>query len=51
MTSHQASQLPVRHPLGIASGVNFDVVAWGPAMADVDFSVACMFEQIGRAHV
>lgn len=44
MTSHQASHLPVRHPIGIASGVNFDVVAWGPAMADVDFSVACMFE-------
>jgi hypothetical protein len=23
----------------------FDVVAWGPAQADVDFSVACMFER------
>jgi len=35
---------PVRLPVGSAGGVIFDVVAWGPAKADVDFSVACMFE-------
>lgn len=35
---------PARLPIGIADGVQFDVVAWGPAQADVDFSVACMFE-------
>jgi hypothetical protein len=34
----------VRLPIGCADGVLFDVVAWGPAQADVDFSVACMFE-------
>lgn len=34
----------VRIPIGSADGVVFDVVAWGPAQADVDFSVACMFE-------
>jgi hypothetical protein len=35
---------PVRLPIGSIDGVVFDVVAWGPAQADVDFSVACMFE-------
>ena len=35
---------PLRLPIGSAHGVTFDVVAWGPAQADVDFSVACMFE-------
>jgi len=35
---------PARLPIGSADGVAFDVVAWGPAHADVDFSVACMFE-------
>ncbi|NYE59950.1 hypothetical protein FHW58_001102 [Duganella sp. 1224] len=35
---------PARLPIGSAEGVAFDVVAWGPAHADVDFSVACMFE-------
>ncbi|SDH02313.1 MULTISPECIES: M17 family peptidase N-terminal domain-containing protein [unclassified Duganella] len=35
---------PARLPVGIIDGVQFDVVAWGPAHADVDFSVACMFE-------
>ena len=35
---------PIRLPVGSADGVVFDVVAWGPAQADVDFSVACMFE-------
>jgi hypothetical protein len=34
----------IRLPIGTADGVVFDVVAWGPAQADVDFSVACMFE-------
>jgi hypothetical protein len=36
---------PARRPIGSAEGVAFDVVAWGPAHAEVDFSVACMFEQ------
>jgi len=35
---------PARLPIGTHDGVVFDVVAWGPAQADVDFSVACMFE-------
>ena len=41
---------PVRLPIGSADGVAFDVVAWGPAQAAVDFSVACMFEhEVGNA--
>jgi len=36
--------IPERHSIGSADGVVFDVVAWSPAHADVDFSVACMFE-------
>lgn len=39
------SSSPLRLPIGIADGVQFDVVAWGPAQADVDVSVACMFER------
>jgi hypothetical protein len=35
---------PARLRIGAHDGVVFDVVAWGPAQADVDFSVACMFE-------
>lgn len=35
---------PERLPIGTLDGVDFDVAAWGPAQADVDFSVACMFE-------
>ncbi len=35
---------PIRLPIGTRDGVVFDVVAWGPSRADVDFSVACMFE-------
>ena len=35
---------PERLPIGTMDGVQFDVAAWGPAQADVDFSVACMFE-------
>lgn len=38
------NQLPARLPIGTTNQVAFDVVAWGPAKADVDFSVACMFE-------
>ena len=38
------ADVPQRLPIGHADGVDFDVVAWGPAQADVDFSVACMFE-------
>jgi hypothetical protein len=34
----------IRLPIGTADGVVFDVVAWGPSHADVDVSVACMFE-------
>lgn len=41
-TSHSSS--PVRLPIGTTHGVVFDVVAWGPAQAGVDLSVACMFE-------
>jgi hypothetical protein len=33
-----------RLPIGTVDGVVFDVVAWGPAQAAVDVSVACMFE-------
>ncbi|WP_322400871.1 M17 family peptidase N-terminal domain-containing protein [Massilia luteola] len=41
---------PIRLPIGTLDGVAFDVVAWGPAHADVDFSVACMFEhELGGA--
>jgi hypothetical protein len=36
---------PIRLPIGSIDGVVFDVVAWGPAQADVDLSVACMFER------
>lgn len=42
MTIHDAA--PDRLPIGTVDGVEFDVVAWGPAHADVDLSVACMFE-------
>ena len=35
---------PERLAIGTLDGVEFDVAAWGPAQADVDFSVACMFE-------
>jgi hypothetical protein len=41
-TDHFAN--PARLPIGNAEGIDFDVVAWGPAQAAVDFSVACMFE-------
>ena len=47
--THGASN-PVRLPIGTAGGVVFDVVAWGPAQAAVDLSVACMFEhEMGSA--
>jgi hypothetical protein len=35
---------PSRLPIGTHDGVVIDVAAWGPAQADVEFSVACMFE-------
>ena len=38
------TSMPLHLPIGSAEGVVFDVVAWGPAKADVDLSVACMFE-------
>lgn len=41
-TDHTAN--PIRLPIGTSDGVVFDVVAWGPAQAAVDVSVACMFE-------
>jgi len=44
MNDTDHSTPPVRLPIGSADGVTFDVVAWGPAQADVDFTVACMFE-------
>jgi len=39
------STIPERRSLGQLDGVAFDVAAWGPALADVDLSVACMFER------
>lgn len=42
-TDHQPH--PLRLPIGEADGVVFDLVAWGPAQAEVDLSVACMFER------
>ena len=45
MNTPDHSRSPARLPIGSAEGVTFDVVAWGPAQADVDFSVACMFER------
>lgn len=44
MTDTDRFTSPARLPIGTADGVAFDVVAWGPAQADVDLSVACMFE-------
>lgn len=42
--------VPARLPIGCSDGVAFDVVAWGPAQANVDISVACMFEhEMGSA--
>ncbi len=35
---------PSRLLIGTADDVVFDVVAWGPAQAEVDLSIACMFE-------
>jgi hypothetical protein len=40
----ETSSSPARLPIGAHDGVEFDVVAWGPAHAAVDVSVACMFE-------
>jgi hypothetical protein len=52
MTDTERSSTPIRLPIGSADGAVFDVVAWGPAQADVDFSVACMFEhESGRAGI
>jgi hypothetical protein len=39
-----AHTTPMRLAIGSADGVAFDVVAWGPAQAAVDVSVACMFK-------
>lgn len=48
----ESSSSPLRLTIGIADGVQFEVVAWGPAHADVDFSVACMFEhELGNAAI
>jgi hypothetical protein len=44
-TDRATASIPVRLPVGTIDGVVFDVVAWGPAHADVDISVACMFER------
>jgi hypothetical protein len=52
MSNTEHATLPIRLPIGSADGVVFDVVAWGPAQADVDFSVACMFEhELGQAGI
>jgi hypothetical protein len=44
MTDAGHTTAPIRLPVGTSDGVVFDVVAWGPAQAAVDVSVACMFE-------
>jgi hypothetical protein len=44
MTMTDTASSPARLPIGTHDGVEFDVVAWGPAHAAVDLSVACMFE-------
>lgn len=44
MTDTDHTATPIRLPIGTSDGVVFDVVAWGPAQAAVDVSVACMFE-------
>jgi len=50
MTDTTHPTTPVRLPIGSMDGVDFDVVAWGPAQAAVDFSVACMFtHEMGSA--
>ena len=43
MTETDHAAQAVRLPIGAYDGVVFDVVAWGPAQADADLSVACMF--------
>jgi len=49
---HAASAIAVRLPVGTTDGVVFDVVAWGPADAHVDLSVACMFtHEVGGAAI
>jgi Cytosol aminopeptidase family, N-terminal domain len=46
----RSSAPPAPLPIGSAHGVEFDLVAWGPAQAAVDLSVACMFEhELGDA--
>ncbi|HEX8478003.1 MAG TPA: hypothetical protein VF663_06695, partial [Telluria sp.] len=50
MTHNTPATLPARLPVGTRDGVDFDVVAWGPAHAAVDISVACMFtHEMGNA--
>jgi hypothetical protein len=50
MTDTTPATLPARLPIGTRDGVAFDVVAWGPAQAAVDISVACMFtHEMGNA--
>jgi hypothetical protein len=44
MTDTDLSTTLIRLPIGSADGVVFDLAAWGPSQAEVDFSVACMFE-------
>lgn len=47
---HSPAAPPAWLPIGSAHGVEFDLVAWGPAQAAVDLSVACMFEhELGEA--
>lgn len=43
-TAAPSPHAPERRPIGSAGGVALDVVTWGPALADVDLSAACMFE-------
>jgi hypothetical protein len=51
MTSNVPAD-PASLAIGTSQGVVFDVVAWGPAYADVDLSIACMFEhEVGDAPI
>jgi hypothetical protein len=36
---------PQRHLLMTVKGIEFETVSWAPSEADVDFSIACMFER------
>jgi hypothetical protein len=45
MSDSEHGGVPAHLSIGSYGAVDFDLVAWGPAQAAVDFSVACMFER------